>query len=294
MHASPEALQDLIEALRRYQSKVDVAVIDINRTVSARIQYLNQLCDDARREVRNCRDDLYSCDDEEDSDFLQRRLDRAEERLERIERRIGEVADALHYFKRNRAGLQDSISNGIPKAVNYLESKHRELVEYLSVVLPGEHGSSVSPVESSSLNNAKESIADDPEKDNLTAFTLPTGFQWIRLEDIDPSDDLRPEETHSKVTKEEVVNGFRMLQQDILPELQLSPERSTDYFLQCDMEKGQSYTEGTLRVYEAFFGESHIALSRSLSNGLFGVTNGRHRIKVARELGWSSVPARII
>lgn len=294
MHVSTEALLQLSEALRRYQAKVDTAMSDVNRNIGTRLQRLNEACDEARWEVRRRRDDLSARDEDEDYGRLQSRLERAEEHYHRIERRIREVEDVLRVFKRSRAGVQDSLSRGIPRAVGYLESKHTELIEYLSVGLPGEHG--IAGVAEKSFS-PRESIASPfaaPAADDVAAFPLPAGFHWVRLEDISRADDLRSEEKFSKVSLEEVENGFQLLKQEILPAIQNDPTRSVDYFRQCDTEMNRTYAGGALRVFEAFFGESHIVLSRHPDDESLRVTNGRHRIHVARELGWSSVPARTI
>lgn len=69
---------------------------------------------------------------------------------------------------------------------------------------------------------------------------------------------------------------------------------SSDHFARIDRGKGSSYAEGKQRVYDAFFGDDCITLDRGPSDGKYGVTNGRHRLRIARALGWEAVPVKIL
>lgn len=293
MQVSPEAVQQMIDALRQYQARVDATVSDVTRTVGARFQSLNRTRDEAQLELHRWQDELFACDANDDREHLQSRLDRAQERLDRIDRLIEESAEALVHFKRSRAEIQDCVSRGVPRAVGYLEEKHKELIEYLSLAFPGEYGAYVN-VRTPVATSTPRLDSTQPLVEDMTVLALPPGFQWVRVDDISKADDLRPEERFSKVTAEEVESGFRILKQEVLPALQVDPARSADFFRQCDSESNRVYANGALRVYEAFFGESHIALTHHPVEGTIGVTNGRHRIQVARRLGWTSVPARFI
>jgi len=68
----------------------------------------------------------------------------------------------------------------------------------------------------------------------------------------------------------------------------------SSYFSRLDRQAGRSYEEGLQRVYEAFFGADHIRLSRFKGSQLWGIDNGRHRIQIARDLGWKFIPAKTI
>jgi hypothetical protein len=293
MQVSPEALQHLIDALRRYQAKVDAEVSEVNRTVSARLQRLNESRDEAQREVRRRREDLLACDEDDDYGLVQSRLERAEDWLDRIDRRIGEVSDVLGYFKRSRAGVQESISRGIPQAVGYLEAKHKELLEFLSVALPGEHRAAA-VAKRAALSSDSGMFPTVTAAEDVTALSLPAGFQWVRLDHISRSDDLRPEEKFSKVPEDEVENGFRLLKEEVLPALQVDPSRAADFFREYDAQKDRHDGSGSLSVFEAFFGDTHIRLTRKPGDLALGVTNGRHRIHLARKLGWTAIPARLV
>jgi len=66
------------------------------------------------------------------------------------------------------------------------------------------------------------------------------------------------------------------------------------YFFSLDQQAGVSYANGLLRVYEAFFGSEPIHLSRVKGAPQWTVGNGRHRILVAKELGWKAIPAQTV
>jgi hypothetical protein len=103
-----------------------------------------------------------------------------------------------------------------------------------------------------------------------------------------PSDD-----DYKKVPKAEMERGFAILQRDILPAIKQCGADS-DYFYELDRQSGQSPNRGLQSVYDAFFGGEPITLDSGLDGAGYNVTSGRHRIKVARELGWPAVPAKLI
>jgi hypothetical protein len=65
-----------------------------------------------------------------------------------------------------------------------------------------------------------------------------------------------------------------------------------DHFAAMDAQRGLDYEHGYQRVYDAFFGTDSLRLD-ARADGTYGVTNGYHRIHVARELGLRTLPARI-
>jgi hypothetical protein len=67
-----------------------------------------------------------------------------------------------------------------------------------------------------------------------------------------------------------------------------------DAFRDLDEKSGVTYENGLLRIYEAFFGQQdYIYLERPRGSSSFSITNGRHRVKVAQDLGWDAIPARV-
>ena len=78
----------------------------------------------------------------------------------------------------------------------------------------------------------------------------------------------------------------------VRPGLNRGLDRSA--FEQRDQARRASPLRRTADVFDLFLGDSdQIVLSRR-ADGRYDVVNGRHRIQVARELGISVLPARVI
>jgi hypothetical protein len=122
-------------------------------------------------------------------------------------------------------------------------------------------------------------------------FPLPSGFTWLPLHQIESTDDLVGPDAWQKVSHEQMQRGFQSLQKDVLKTFQMfGTGAGGDWFRAQDQARGRSYEDGLECVFDAFFGDNPIAISRTEEGNTHGITNGRHRIAVARELGWSAVP----
>jgi len=129
---------------------------------------------------------------------------------------------------------------------------------------------------------------------DLTGYRLPQGFQWVPLEAIALEDaDLE----FRKVDKRSMEEGLKKLPEVIKllqDRLEETFAENGAYFFSLDQQAGVSYPSGLLRVYETFFGSEPIRLSRFKGAPQWTVENGRHRILVAKELGWKALPAQAI
>lgn len=75
------------------------------------------------------------------------------------------------------------------------------------------------------------------------------------------------------------------------PEVQNGADRS--FFETRDTERGAVGLRQTANVYDLFLGSDPVALSRR-PDGTLDPQSGRHRIEVARELGLTHLPARLL
>jgi hypothetical protein len=84
--------------------------------------------------------------------------------------------------------------------------------------------------------------------------------------------------------------GTQRLDEVVLPAVRNGA--GGEHFAAMDAQRGLDYEHGYQRVYDAFFGDDSLRLD-ARADGSYGVTNGYHRIYVARELGLRTLPARI-
>ena len=289
---SLNVLTDLAEALGRFGSRgkecLDLAEANLR-------QQMAQLADrrqEAERQLRVCEIDCASAS-EEKADEAEQSLAEAKERLSLVRRWQGRTEEACQAYRSFARQFERTVSEQIPKAQLKLRTKHDEGAAYLGVQLDGDaQPSQRAAAAPPSLTNAP--TQEMPKLDSVVQFSLPPGFRWVLLGHISRRDDLRHDEGFSKVSEHDMRRAFGTLRRQVLPYLDNHPEANGLTFLELD---GYT-TEGTLKprqkTYDVFFGEGAIVLDGPYSNGTFSVTNGRHRIQVARDLGWSAVPVRVI
>lgn len=122
--------------------------------------------------------------------------------------------------------------------------------------------------------------------------SLPTGFLWVEIKQINPTD-LNEGFNQKKFKTIIDEQWFLKLENVVLPAINQDPRRGKEYFKALDSSLNLSYPEGFQKIYERFFGDEHISLSRIPDSNLYSITNGIHRIMIAQQRGWTLIPARI-
>jgi hypothetical protein len=103
---------------------------------------------------------------------------------------------------------------------------------------------------------------------------------------------LGAHEDFKKVSREQMKRGFVILRDFVLAEINRNPRISAFDFDKIDRDKKMIQPDCCHNIYDVFFGNEPIRVCRA-SGGKYSVVNGRHRITVARELGWQAVPASV-
>ena len=89
----------------------------------------------------------------------------------------------------------------------------------------------------------------------------------------------------------EMKAGLEKLQ-EMLPIVERGEGTSKDYWASFDTQKGLDYEHGYQRIYEAFYGDDAIRLNHN--GNQYDIVNGRHRIWLAKRMGITNLPARVI
>ncbi len=97
-------------------------------------------------------------------------------------------------------------------------------------------------------------------------------------------------EDYRKVTYEEVQQGLLKLAQVVRPAVQKGA--TADDFSRMDEEQGLDYTNGYRRIYDAFYGLNECIVVEKVGDR-YQVINGRHRLLLTRELGFTSLPMHV-
>jgi hypothetical protein len=287
---SLEALPNLATALGRFGERAGEA---LDEAASSTRRALEQLEDDCRKlayELDSLQEQYDALSgEEEDSGELLEQINDAQERLHNREQALDRVEAMADAFRRTADRLNAVVRGRIPAAGAFLERKYDELCLYTALAPPNFRGSAPSGAggtQSSSRSGSGAEGAGD-----LTVFRLPPGFQWVSLNEVEPTD--FEVDDFTKVPADEMARGFRALAEHVLPLIDIGGHGAdSTRFGDVDRASGTEYSSGLQRVYDAFFGTDAIRLDRRAGGGVWSVTNGRHRLAVARRLGITHVPAR--
>lgn len=281
-----QVLRDLDGALQRFAVHASGAIEEIRARCDRMRARLDDRADDAARNVRHCAAMRDSADDD-DADYWRNALVEARERRDDVNRWQRRVEEAYDAFRRDTAHFDGMLQETVRRGRDVLHTKIDLLNEYLAIQLDGDGSVDRSSVDVT--GNTPGGIA-------LVAYPLPAGFQWIPLAWIElrqePSD-VQSAAEFRKTDKESMRQGLMRLQEEILPRLTDEEARTSEYFARLDTRNAAGYEHGLQRIFDAFFGLDHVHLDRANAAGMFSVTNGRHRIRIAQELAWDAIPAKL-
>ncbi len=217
------------------------------------------------------------------------KLQEARNNLLNVNRWLNTLGEAAAFYKQKAQSMNRFIDKDLVKGQLFLEEKTEALNDYISVTT-NDTASSKLTTNTVTPSQGMSPIHINNELTSINNFSLPKGFRWVNLSEID-FNDIPENLPFEKASAEEMKAGFKTLKDKILPMLQ-NNNINSDYFGNIDRVSGQQYRGGQQEVFQAFFGRTHIRLSRWSGEKKYNIDNGRHRIKIALELGWPSVPAR--
>jgi hypothetical protein len=301
VHANLAAIHNMETACDRFAHVVK----DSLPTIQRELERVNQALDDRRvelqREISSLQDEISSADEEDDTSWASSRIEESEEDLASVRRRIQRLSVAGAAVTGQTRKIEGLASDHAIRTKEFLRGTADDLKAYFAKTIEGTSGNRSAPL--ASISAATMTPAKIPEADaekcfDPTCFVLPAGFVWVPLNQIDRSLDRGGFENADRFTKdatrEEMIRGFNALKNEILPAMANHNSAADSYFFsRIDQNAGSSHESGVQRPFDAFFGSDHIYLERRSDTEMLNVTNGRHRILVASQLGWTAVPAKV-
>ena len=295
---SIESLHNLGSAFGRFGGQVDEISDAIIPEFQRRINAIEERRYEAAQEIRYWQQCYNDTQDEDDIRHARHMLENVQLKLREIERWQGRIDVSFQAFRGASARLRQLARDHTGNAKAFLSRKVAELQTYRAA------GPSVN-ISVTKKNHASPGKAPEGLPPNaiealpLTDFPLPEGFCWIKLEEIDHGR-LIKEKKFYEGSYEEFQRRLDLLKNEVLPILKKNPHSNYDDFHKLDEQRGTLHSNDGLvhaeslnRTYELFFGNEPVVLDRNRGASLFGVTNGRGRIRVAKDMGWSAVPARV-
>jgi hypothetical protein len=305
------SLEELETSMARFSSELREAIEAAEHEIQRKTEVLGQIVADGRRAVAGWQVAYDGADEEEDDvGFIRHKLEEAEENVREAkqwQRRVEELCAEYHKRAKKTARLGDEHSD---KARVVLRARITELYDYLAVKPSLATGTAAGSQSSrpgildAALVATEATVGSVVSSGEAFAFAmaglpLPRGFGWVRLDELKPDDmaELPAENDYKKnqLSEADMREGLELLQTRILPEIQKNPATATrEHFAKLDTSERRTGSKSLANIFGAYFGpHDHIWVDRFKGDQFFGIGNGRHRIKAARDLGWTAIPARI-
>lgn len=301
------------ELLRRLEAVIGIFSEDVTDKIQSVGQntenYLASIenrCQELEREISYWESEYEQASNEEnDTGYLAYKCQEAGEKLYRTRNLQKQAEEASENFARCARRVNAITDERMNNAKAFLRQKIKELQDYANVQ-PESNDFTVS-LSSATLHS--NSAADDGEisadlslskssPEDLMKIPLPKGFKWIPLEEISQKEisELPDESQFIKVSYDEMKKGLERFEREILPVLRRTPDKSDAvYFEDLDMKNENDEINGVKKIFNVFFdrqvSKEFIKVERFAGDSKYDITNGRHRIKVARDLGWQVIPA---
>ena len=305
---SVEVLEVFDRSLGRAQSGAQEFLLAARPQVSTVLDWVTEREHEAQRNISQAEDRLSwaqdglsdcassSYDDEEGPpdcssweahvSEAERELDEAVARVDGVRRIADQVRGAAEDFLHSARQLEGVSNERMRLARLYLQAKTRVLHSYLAVSPPASDASWGQPSGTSAPTVVGAATA--------SAVSAPSRFSERGMVAINVAE-IPTEEIGSlsvsdfhKYSYEEMLEGARRFDCEVRPAVEAGSGR--DYFQQKDREAGSDYQHGLERLYDAYYGSEPIRVTR-LKSGRMEVTNGRHRLFVAKQAGIRTVPA---
>ena len=133
----------------------------------------------------------------------------------------------------------------------------------------------------------------DPAEDpGLSTAGFPNGLTWVSLDEIDTSDRPAGELSFDKGYSPDDLSWATESFRDVVAP-GVNRGLTLEDFRAMDTAKGLSGTRSYAKTYEGFLGDGKITLDRA-PGGRWVPNNGYHRIWLARRLGLTHLPARLL
>jgi hypothetical protein len=295
--SSIETIEELIHSFCRFASQSITLKRDVALRIQNEIDILEERCLSVLRKIDNLERLIKEGDNPDEIEEARNQLFEAQREYENIARWKIVVENKLNHYKFKERAFDRLVLDKINEVQIYLKEKMRIVREYSSVRIDEiKVGTYKNPSLGGTiqLSNAIETKA--RPVGICIEQALPSGFRWMPLREIDLSNELKGIKTSNDFNKnsyQTMMETAKIFEKEILTIMNKTPEAfHSEFYRIIDEQNGKYYEDGIQRAFEAFLGRGDpIYLSRAKGAPFYEVINGRHRIKVAFDLGWEFIPA---
>ncbi len=293
---SIEVLEEFPPALRRFRQFVAAHLQQVKADLREVRETLEEARSDTAREVRQLESEIASADDDDDTSGLERDLHESSDRLSRIGRALRNSGEFIASYEREAERLRSVMEDHVPRCEALLVRKADELRLMRAIQPENDLGWVGTALQNADFTEPGIHVAAGML--DLTANPLPSGYAWVKLSEMDLADALSdvqtPDDFRPYATYDMLRCGFDILRSTVLPAIAERGYTADSYFFErLDQSANRDPGQGARCVFDSFFGDGHLAVQRTPNGGPLTVINGRHRIKVAKDAGWTAVPVKI-
>ena len=302
---SIDALRTFSQAIRALGNHVSAECSEIRDVVHRHVAQARANVEAREAELAEAVENLRCIDDEDDDDYARRAVEAAQDTLRRAQRRLLETESASSRFLAVLGKEMSKLDASLTSSHQFLQARVDTAVHYTSTTnnaADGVRAGAAAPGHSQfPPANAKPLNAPEtPPKANMELLpSLPRKMQWVPVDEIDLEslpDDLQ----FKKASYDDMRTMMQTFEKTVLPALMKDASLSSDGFLGDQHSSLGVMAKIPRFAYECMLGSPGandvIAVDAMGAGGRSkrGITSGRHRIKLAKELGWTHVPARVL
>lgn len=292
-----QVIADLRNAINRFAGNTEDNLRSLALVVRKTLEWSRGCVESCHRDLRRCREDvewarnaLSNChsrtDEDEEPD-----CSREAAALSDAKRHAQEAEDTLHKARTWQESIQRAAErfrvHGL--RLHTLATSRAKLAQAQLAA----HLANLERYQSSSGPSATAvpfSISTSNTMPTVSGNWLERGMQNVSVADLPMPDGIQGPDDFMKVSMDEMRAGLLRLQ-EMLPTIQSGQGASSDFWAAYDREHGLDPSNGYKRVYDAFFGLDAIRLEKI--GNTYSITNGRHRIWLAKHMGLDSLPVNL-
>ncbi len=293
-------LDDAREALQRVRGQIDSQADTARDAIGRAMAKFREIGEIRLEELRDAQLALDSVDEDEDDWYERSRCDEALEALQQYRRAVSQIEAAGQRFNNKVGMLTDRGTQLTHAGLASLERRIAALSEYQAEQAPPAHLSSTStdhgPAGKAAVDSENAPIVNGVKM-------LPRGFGWINLNELDEASFVDDPADFKKANYADMVRGLEILRDEIIPALhqdgfsredaeRIDQEQETQY-----TAEGWIHPESRVTVWKAFLDprrDADVVVIDRGADGKYHVASGRHRLGLARQLGISEIPVKIL
>ncbi len=300
-----EALRDIETVFQRFSGLTTNQLRQIEQVIFGWERRLQQRQMEVEREYQTAKADLNACLNSGDSDedgnrnvpdcsAYEQRIYEIEQVLYKLQALITTLDNVAREYRAKASQMQGFVEDTIPSATNWL--RHRQdALERFEQSGNGFGSASTGTVSNAgasatNLSTSSKGVSPAAGFGSSSYKRVDHGIVNISVSEL-PEPDITGEQDFQKVSVSDMRDGLTKLQ-EIQSVVQQKQGLNTDYWSQIDRDRGLSYENGYQRVYEAFYGDTHIRVEKV--DGEYNIINGRHRIWLAKRMGITNLPIELI